>query len=181
MSRADTKTAITEAAGRVVLARGVGGLTLEAVAAEAGLSKGGLLYHFSTKEALLAAMVDRLVVVTEQRIEAHRKHDTSHGSWVRGYLEACTLDGVAEDDPTGRLAVALLAAGAIDPELIASLRLRQDHWREMLSRDGIDPAMAFIVRLAADGLWMNDIFAIPVLAAGERRDVLKRLRSLTRE
>jgi AcrR family transcriptional regulator len=180
MRRTDTKIAIIEAAGRVVLARGVAGLTLEAVAAEAGLSKGGLLYHFSAKEALLVAMVDRLVVVTEQRIEAHRKYDTSHGSWARGYLEACTLDGVAEDDPGGRLAVALLAAGAIDPELIASLRLRQEHWREMLSRDGIDPVLALIVRLAADGLWMNDIFGIPMLKARERQDVLERLRSLTR-
>ena len=56
MARTDTKTAILEAAGRVVLARSVAGLTLEAVAAETKLSKGGLLYHFATKEALLAAM-----------------------------------------------------------------------------------------------------------------------------
>lgn len=181
MPRTDTKIAILEAAGRVVLARGVAGLTLEAVAAESGLSKGGLLYHFATKEALLAAMVDRLVEVTEQRIQAHRDNDTSKGNWVRGYLEACAPEGGGEDDPTGRLAVALLAAGASDPELIAALRARQDHWREMLRRDGIDPVLASIVRLAADGLWMNDIFGIPVLAAGERRDVLERLCSLTRE
>jgi AcrR family transcriptional regulator len=181
MARTDTKTAILEAAGRVVLARSVAGLTLEAVAAETGLSKGGLLYHFATKEALLGAMVDRLVEVTEQRIEAHREHDTSRGNWVRGYLEACALDDASENDPTGRLAVALLAAGATEPELIASLRARQDHWREMLSRDGIDPVLALIVRLAADGLWMNDIFDIPVLGGGERRGVLERLRSLTRE
>ena len=119
--------------------------------------------------------------MTEQRIEAHRGHDTSRGNWVRGYLEACALDDAAENDPTGRLAVALLAAGATEPELIASLRARQDHWHSMLSRDGIDPVLALIVRLAADGLWMNDIFGIPVLAAGERRDVLERLRSLTRD
>jgi AcrR family transcriptional regulator len=181
MPRTDTKIAILEAAARVVLARGVAGLTLEAVAAESGLSKGGLLYHFATKEALLAAMVDRLIEVTEQRIEAHREQDRSKGNWVRGYLEACTLDAAAEDDPAGRLAVALLAAGATEPELVASLRARQDHWREMLRRDGIDPVLASIVRLAADGLWMNDIFGIPVLATGERRDVLERLCLLTRE
>jgi AcrR family transcriptional regulator len=181
MPRTDTKIAILEAAGRVVLARGVAGLTLEAVAAETGLSKGGLLYHFATKEILLAAMVDRLVEITEQRIEAHQERDTSKGSWVRGYLEACTLDTAAEDDRTGRLAVALLAAGATDPDLVASLRARQEQWREMLRRDGIDPVLASVVRLAADGLWMNDIFGIPVLAAGERRDVLERLCLLTRE
>ena len=34
-------------------------LTLDAVAERAGVSKGGLLYHFPSKESLLQAMVDR--------------------------------------------------------------------------------------------------------------------------
>lgn len=179
MARSDTKAAILEAAGRIVLARGVAGLTLEAVAEQAGLSKGGLLYHYASKEALLAAMVERLVVVTEQRVDAYRRRDASPGSWARGYLEACLVDDIPDDDPTGRLAVALLAAGAIDPHLVAALRARQDHWRAMLHGDGIDPVVAMLVRLAADGLWMNDIFGIPVLTAEERREVLQRLQGLT--
>ena len=36
---------------------GVSAMTLEAVAREAGLSKGGLLYHFASKDELIAAML----------------------------------------------------------------------------------------------------------------------------
>jgi AcrR family transcriptional regulator len=178
MSR-DTKTEILEAAADVVLAHGVAGLTLEAVARAAGLSKGGLLYHYPSKEALLGAMVDRLVEVTEQRIAAGREADAPPGDWLRGYLHACSAEGLEETDPVGRLAVALLAAGAVDTALLEPLRGCQALWREQLRRDGIDPAIAWIVRLAADGLWMNDVFGLPVLTTEERRAVLERLVALT--
>ena len=181
MSSRDTKTEILEAAAQVVLTDGVAGLTLEAVAKAAGLSKGGLLYHYGSKEALLSAMVERLVEVTEQRIAASRKTDAPPGDWLRGYLRACSVEGLPESDPVGRLAVALLAAGALDPALLEPLRARQAVWREELLRDGIDPAMAWIVRLAADGLWMNDVFGLPVLTAEERRAVLDRLVVLTQK
>jgi AcrR family transcriptional regulator len=179
MSR-NTKPQILEAAAQVVLAHGVAGLTLQAVARTAGLSKGGLLYHYGSKEALLSAMVEPLVEVTEQRIAASREADAPPGAWLRGYLGACSIEELPESDPVGRLAVALLAAGALDPALLEPLRACQAVWREELLRDGIDPAMAWIVRLAADGLWMNDVFGLPVLTAEERRAVLERLVALTK-
>lgn len=180
MANDDTKARILEAAGRVVLERGAGGLTLEAVAEAAGLSKGGLLYHYAGKEALLTAMVGRLVEVTEARIDAHRERDTAAGSWTRGYIRACAVDDVPAHDPAGRLGVALLAAGATDPGLTAGLRERQATWRRRLHGDGIDPVAAQVARLAADGLWLNDIFGLPVLDADERGPVLERLEALTR-
>lgn len=180
MAKGRTKEAILDAAGRVMLARGAANLTLDAVAAEAGLSKGGLLYHYASKEALLEAMVDRLIQVTEQRIDRHRRTDAAPGAWTRGYLRACLVDDQPATDPTGRLAIALLAAGATDPERIARLRARQDAWRRHLADDDIDPVLAQLVRLAADGLWLNDILGIPALDAEERATVLARLEELTR-
>ena len=52
-----TKLEVLRAAHRVVLRDGVSALTLEAVAREAGRSKGGLLYHFPTKEALIQGLI----------------------------------------------------------------------------------------------------------------------------
>jgi Transcriptional regulator len=57
----NTREQLLDAATRVLLRDGAEHVTLEAVAAEAGVSKGGLLYHFSSKPALVAALVDRLV------------------------------------------------------------------------------------------------------------------------
>ena len=45
------------AAETVIIEKGFAHLTLEAVAAQANLSKGGLLYHFPTKDALIEALV----------------------------------------------------------------------------------------------------------------------------
>ena len=45
---------ILEAAAAVLLKGGVRGLTIDAVAVEAGLSKGGVLHHYASKDALVA-------------------------------------------------------------------------------------------------------------------------------
>jgi AcrR family transcriptional regulator len=50
---------ILEAAAAVLLKGGARALTIDAVAAEAGLSKGGVLHHYASKEALILALVAR--------------------------------------------------------------------------------------------------------------------------
>lgn len=179
MNASDRKHAILAAAGRVVLERGAAGLTLEAVAEAAGLSKGGLLHHYGSKDALLGAMVERLIEVTETRVAHRRARDPGRGGWTRAYLSACSTPGEATEDSIGRLDIAVLAAGANDPGLLEPLRRHQGTWSGHLRDDGIDPATAAIVRLAADGLWMNDLFALPVLDGDERAAVLARLEGMT--
>ncbi|MFD0884645.1 TetR/AcrR family transcriptional regulator, partial [Streptosporangium algeriense] len=61
MPRPSSKDRLLDAAAEVLLTEGAGSLTLEAVARRAGVSKGGLFYHFPTKQALVAGMVERLV------------------------------------------------------------------------------------------------------------------------
>ena len=46
-----------DAAEVVVTRHGIANLTLDAVAAEAGMSKGGLLHHFPSKDRLVDALV----------------------------------------------------------------------------------------------------------------------------
>lgn len=178
--KADAKTAILAAARRLILEKGVSALTLEAVAEAAGLSKGGLLYHFRSKEALLSAMVERLIAVTEDRVGGYQQQDGEPGSWARGYLAACLADVDPDPEETGRMAVAVLAAAASNRDLLQPLRARQEHWRQQLRLDGIDPATAQLVRLAADGLWMNEIFGTSALTREERTAVVNRLEALTR-
>jgi AcrR family transcriptional regulator len=46
MVKSSRKIEILDAASKIVNQRGIFNLTLEAVAEEAGISKGGLLYHY---------------------------------------------------------------------------------------------------------------------------------------
>src|SRR4029079_17183451 len=48
-----------DAAETVIARQGIGSLTLDAVAAEAHVSKGGLLHPFATKDRLVEALVRR--------------------------------------------------------------------------------------------------------------------------
>lgn len=56
-----TKELILEVAREIAAQKGVGQLTLEAVAEKAGISKGGLLYHFPGKKELIIALMDSYV------------------------------------------------------------------------------------------------------------------------
>ncbi len=58
---------VLDAAETMARGEGSANLTLDAVANKAGVSKGGLLYHFPSKDALLAAMIGRHVDRIEQR------------------------------------------------------------------------------------------------------------------
>jgi AcrR family transcriptional regulator len=179
MTEPTTRTRVLHAAGRVVLEQGVRGLTLAAVARAAGVSKGGLLYHFASKDALLTAMVGEFVRLIEDRMAEAMAADDAPGRWTRAYLEAATVDR-SGDDPMDRLATAMLAAGAEDRALLEPLYARQADWQARQRDDGIDPAVAATVRLAADGLWMNDLFGIDAVSDDERAATIRRLRDLTR-
>jgi AcrR family transcriptional regulator len=51
---------ILDAAEELVCTRGIAGFTLDGVAQEAGVSKGGLLYHFRSKDSLISGMQRRM-------------------------------------------------------------------------------------------------------------------------
>jgi AcrR family transcriptional regulator len=156
-----TKRRILDAAERIVLRDGVGHLTLEASATEAGLSKGGVLYHFPSRDGLVAAMVTRIIQEFEDDIAAYLPEPGSPeaglpGTYARAYVRA-TLAPAA---PGQRLGAALLAAAAAEPELLIPLQIAADGWQARLIDDGLDPALATVIRLACDGLWLCDLFSL---------------------
>src|SRR3546814_14786799 len=59
--RPSSREAMLDAAETVVVKHGAVRLTLDAVAKQAKASKGGVMYHFPSKEALLQALVTRAI------------------------------------------------------------------------------------------------------------------------
>jgi AcrR family transcriptional regulator len=119
-------------------------LTLEAVAREAGLSKGGVLYHFATKEALIQAMIARLIQYCEQEIEQQQRDDTAPGRWTRAYVRKTvepklSYPGEADFPKSREVGAALIVTAAINPKLLEPLRERFRAWQQAIERDGIGP------------------------------------------
>ena len=159
---AATKRRILDAAEQVVLRDGVGHLTLEAAAHQADLSKGGVLYHFPTRDALVSAMVARIIEQFDEDIAAYlpAPGTPGHGgpgAFTRAYVRA-TMEPISEGEE--RLGAALLAAAAAEPALLVPLQRAADGWQARLVDDGLDPATATVVRLACDGLWLCDLFGL---------------------
>ena len=173
----DTRARILAAAEDVVLSDGVARLTLESAAARAGLSKGGILYHFPTRSALVSALVARLAdgfdaALDDQLTTGPDTPPEAAGRYARAYIAECFALPADDDAERGeRLGAAVLAAMASEPELLAPLREAYLRWQRDLEHDGADPVRATIARLAADGLWMSELFGLAPLSARLREQV----------
>lgn len=162
------RATVLAAAQKVLVERSSAAFTLDAVALEAGVSKGGLMYHFPSKEALLEALVAQAVSGVDE-VLAVAAADGTPGAFTRAYLDS-TVPVTAGAEPavpaeTGHaLAAALAAAAAIDPRVAEPLRAAYGRWQDRLENDGIDPAAATAVRLAVDGWWLSTLIGLPALA-----------------
>src|SRR3954462_3271938 len=163
MPRARTKDRLLDAAAQVVHRDGAQALTLDAVAAEAEVSKGGLLYHFKSKNELVQAMVERWLTEFEREI------DQAARSFVRGYVKASAPEGNE---------LGMLAALVADPSLLVAVRRQYGIWQDRVEREGRDPVDATIARLAADGLWLAELLGMGPPTGELREQVLRRLSAL---
>lgn len=59
MSKEDVREAILDATEKVIRERGLTETKIEDIAKEAGVSKGGIFFHFSSKKSLLLGVVER--------------------------------------------------------------------------------------------------------------------------
>lgn len=179
MNTSTTQNRILDAAEHCVLEQGVAHLTLDGVAARAGVSKGGLLYHYGSKDALVAALMARVTEAVDARMDACRAADTDSGAAARAYL----LTALPQDqthEAVARREAALIAALGTRPEQVVRYADRQRDWQVQLAADANDPLLAHIVRLAVDGIWMNEAFGIEPLDPDTRAAVIERLLAITR-
>ena len=155
-----TRRLVLDAAATVVRRTGPTA-TLDAVASEAGLSKGGLVYHFQSKDALLLALatdqVERFRAAVAEALDAT---DDTPGRLTRAYVRTC-LDETA--DPHGlRDDILLTAQLMTSPDVRALARDDQDRWERELADDGLPEHVVELVLAAADGvsaaiLWGGDV------------------------
>jgi AcrR family transcriptional regulator len=165
---------ILDAAAQLIAHEGVKQLTIERVAAEAGLSRGGVLYHFASKEALIQAMVRRMTDLFQQSLDAMMASDTEpNGRFTRAYIRL-TLH---PDATVGSAMGGLLAGLAFDPKLLAPLHAKLHEW-QMQSESEIDPTTAAITRLVAHAFWTNNLLLPNHFSTEQWQVIVMRLEEL---
>lgn len=173
--KTSTRAQILDAAERVVSREGARRLTIDAVVQESGFSKGGVLYNYPSKQALIEAMVARLIADTRARHDAALKQAEAAGedpvaAMVRSMLEHKETDRA--------VSMGLLAALAEQPDLITPIRAAIADMRDELLARSREPELAAIVMLAADGLHFSDILGLDILPDDQRASVEARLIAL---
>jgi AcrR family transcriptional regulator len=165
MARPSRRLELLDAAIDVIRRDGATALTLDAVAAQAGVSKGGVLYHFASKRELIEGLLGRWLDDFEDRLGGD--------DLLAAYVRACDLDPSESASEFG-----LLAGMIEEPEVLEVARERYAEWMaRMLDRVG-DPVDAWVVRLAADGLWYSDLLGIAAPQGADRRRLIERLMAL---
>lgn len=143
----DTRRLAFDAAARVIQRHGVGA-SLDVIAAEAGLSKGGLVYHFGSKEGLLVALTEELFETFRASVEARLDDGPVRGRLTRAYVRA-NLEPA--DGEAMRREIGLLTQLVAVPALLDLAHVDGARWRSDLAADGVPAATQSLVVAAADG------------------------------
>ncbi|MFD5214663.1 TetR/AcrR family transcriptional regulator [Microbacterium sp. NPDC058345] len=144
---------VMDAYESILIDEGDRAATLDAVARAAGVSKGGLLYHFASKDELAAGLVARLEALTDD--DLLRMQASPEGP-VAYYVRT----SVMEDDALDRalIATSRLAQGG---SVVATAGLREvrHRWAEAIRPHVRDDAALDLVMLLSDGLYFNNSLA----------------------
>ncbi|MEH3033533.1 MAG: TetR/AcrR family transcriptional regulator [Aeromicrobium erythreum] len=168
-----TRDRLLDAFETLIVGTGTRGATLDAVAAAAEVSKGGLLYHFGSKDELVEGMLERLRRQGEQDVEKMR---SAPNGAVDFYLET-SVDSGSDFDR------ALIAAARIaqenEPRASKALADLREGWFEVLREHTGDESLARTIQLIGDGLYFDDTTGLADANALDHvRAVLRRLSAL---
>ncbi len=151
----ELQNTVLDAAETVVMRQGIANLTLDAVAAEAGMSKGGLLHHFPTKDRLVEALVTRTADHLRAHYqEAYERAPEGPGRMSRALLSTSLADCACWSEQCRRSSSAVFAALAQNPSLIEPMRGVYSELHQRVADDDLPPGIGEAVAAAIDGMWL---------------------------
>jgi AcrR family transcriptional regulator len=168
----DTRSRILEALRVVLIRDGSAAVTLEAVAAEALVSKGGLLYHFPSKQALF----DGLYLQLAERSKGVLSNAPKGAEpTARRYLEMSTPTTAEKRALYSSILATFRSADCPSDGATAELRELFAQWTAPLKREVTDPVLAATIRLVGDGIFFNELLGLPPVPPAVLVELIDRL------
>jgi AcrR family transcriptional regulator len=168
---------VLDAYETLLIEHGGAAVTLDAVAAAASVSKGGLLYHFASKEALATGLLDRLRERSAADAEAIR---CAPEGAVAYYVRTSAPGGATPGGLTRTyLAVLRLADGTAAGQAVRDALAVVDADGYAALRDELhDPVLAWLAQLVGDGLYLRTLTGAPLTGDVTVEELRTKLRSL---
>ncbi|BCT74331.1 TetR family transcriptional regulator [Sinomonas cyclohexanicum] len=141
------RAAILDAYRDLLVSDGERAATMDAVAAAAGVSKGGLLYHFKSKDALADGLLEWL---REAAAEDRARMAAAEEGPSRYFVRTSVSTG-SDMDLLFVAAVRLAQAGSA--AALAALEELDAAWLDIIRREVPDPAASAAIMLIGEGLY----------------------------
>ena len=170
--RPSSRMTVIQSALQIAAEAGGQGITFESVAARAGITKGGILYHFSTKDALIEGIVEHVVAEWDARAQRHLARpfaDASREDRVAAFVLA-TLDEIVD-----RAELTMFVDSLLSEALSGRWMQMRERWVGDLGELTHTQHLAL---LAADGMWIDHAGGQLPFPPAHRDRVVRTLREL---
>ncbi|OTG82244.1 TetR/AcrR family transcriptional regulator [Acinetobacter sp. ANC 4648] len=141
---------ILDGAMQLAAEKGVTGVSIQAVATLAGITKGGVFHHFANKKILIEAMLNLILSQLDQEVDCMIAIDPEkYGCFTRAYIElTLTSEAFGVHSLWGALSMVMVTE--------QSFSHLWNHWLDnrLARHAATDQDMYLkILRYAADGAW----------------------------
>lgn len=154
----DTASRILDAVMQLILKGGLPAVTLSAVCQHAGISKGGLVHHFPSKERLVGAFIERS---TEQYWaliqQAVAPHVAGRGRRAKAYVDLVLAKPELNPDHCEHECLAVMLAFIQSGGQYKVAQALYSRLTQLLIDDGLMRQSAEMLIAATDGMWFQSI------------------------
>lgn len=159
----------------IVRDEGAGALTYDNLVAKSGLTRGGILYHFPSKESMLQGLVDHFM---RQELGKVEERWEKHGKTPDGLLKAEIECALEADDKDQQISVSLLPVVIQNPAMMKEIQQIVEERYKNLDQTSVGFEKAALTLLVIDAFEMSKAFGFTLLSEKKRKQVLKLLYAL---
>ncbi len=147
------RESLLNAAFELAATKGMADVTVNKVSELADVTKGAFFHHFDSKEMLVAELMHLLLTrLGKQFDRLMAEEENSDGCFTRAYIRAAFSEGAAERKVWGALLSLMASKDQVGRAWDIWLSERLKRHSKTDSRIGLR-----VVRLAADGVWLERI------------------------
>lgn len=177
-----TRALLLECARNIILDEGIERLSMDRIAKRAGLSKGAVMYHFETKRALEAALLQDYADHLERGLSEHEAlfKGTPSETFVPGFI-AWFQSFDADNRGWASVGTQLLTRQQSDPELLEPVRL---WYKRLYQRVESVPAKirpnVMLVVMALEGFFYTHKFGLDVMGQEAKNEAYQLMLETTK-
>lgn len=147
----DKKIQLLLNTAQIIAEEGMQKLTMDYVAKKSNLTKGGVLYHFDSKDTLLIKMNEYVIEQFNEVLEKHLGRLTGAYQYTRAYGLA-TIEYMKDNDA---LLPAVFISSLENKQCARLWETTLQKWEQPFEEDIGEPSLMLEFRMLCDGLWFS--------------------------